>query len=105
MELLPKELETQLPKLYATEDIKVENKTIYIKYFTPDSNWSWYVAEYDKESKIFFGFVDGLYPEWGYFSLIELKEVKGPLGLKIERDLNFKPTRFKNIKELLWKNL
>lgn len=101
MELLPKKLAEQLPSLYSTENIKIDDKTIYIKYFTPDSNWTWYVTEYDKKNKIFFGFVDGLYPEWGYFSLIELKEVKGPLGLRVERDLQFKPTQFKNIKELL----
>ena len=56
--------------------------------------------EWDKEEKIFFGFVKGHYEEWGYFSLEELQEVRGPLGLKIERDLHFKPTKFKEIQEL-----
>lgn len=97
MELLPKELEKQLPSLYSSENVKTTNKILYIKYFTPDSNWTWYVAEYDKESKTFFGYVEGVYTEWGYFALLELEETKGPLGLNIERDLNFKPTKFKNI--------
>lgn len=45
----------------------------------------------------FFGLVDGFEKELGYFSLSELESVKGPLGLKIERDLYFKPTTLKKI--------
>jgi hypothetical protein len=33
--------------------------------------------------------VVGLEIELGYFSLSELKSVKGPLGLPIERDLHY----------------
>jgi hypothetical protein len=35
--------------------------------------------------------VDGLVKELGYFSLSELEEVRGPLGLPIERDLYWQP--------------
>ena len=35
----------------------------------------------------FFGLVDGLEAELGYFWLSELTGVRGPLGLPIERDL------------------
>ena len=100
MTLLPKELEKTLPPLYATEKIATAEKIKKIKFFTPDSSWSLYVVEWDKEEKIFFGFVKGHYGEFGYFSLKELEEVRGPLGLKIERDLHFKPTKFKEIQEL-----
>jgi hypothetical protein len=34
----------------------------------------------------------------GYFSLSDLASVKGPLGLGIERDLHFKPTRLSEIR-------
>jgi hypothetical protein len=100
MTLLPKEIEEKLPPLYATEKIATKDKIVKIKFFTPNSSWTWHVVEYDKEDKIFFGYVDGLYPEWGYFSLVELEEVTGPLGLKIERDLHFKEKQFGKIKEL-----
>jgi hypothetical protein len=100
MTLLPKEIEEKLPPLYATEKIATKDKIVKIKFFTPDSSWSWYVVEYDKKEKIFFGFVKGHYEEWGYFSLKELEEVRGPLGLKIERDLYFKEQAFNDIKEL-----
>lgn len=38
-----------------------------------------------------FGLVVGLEKEFGYFLLSELESVKGPLGLKIERDRYWKP--------------
>ncbi|WP_122893898.1 DUF2958 domain-containing protein [Arcobacter peruensis] len=100
MQLLTKGLEDKIPNLYETENIKVDEKIVYVKYFTPDANWTWYVTEYSKTEKIFFGYVNGNYPEWGYFALEELEQVTGPLGLKIERDLHFEPTKFKDIKEL-----
>src|SRR5438093_708984 len=43
MELLPAELRAVLPRLYAQE--KIEDPVIHAKFFTPDSNWSWYVTE------------------------------------------------------------
>ncbi|PIE84983.1 hypothetical protein CSA08_04355 [Candidatus Gracilibacteria bacterium] len=100
MELLPKDLEEKIPKLYETQNIPSNDKIVYVKYFTPDTNRTWYGVEYSKEDKLFFGYVKGLYPEWGYFSLIELSEIKSPLGLTVERDIHFKPTKFKDIKEL-----
>jgi len=39
----------------------------------------------------FFGLVDGLEAELGYFWLSELESVRGPLGLPIERDLYWQP--------------
>ena len=39
----------------------------------------------------FFGLVYGHEREFGYFLLSELEEVRGPMGLPIERDLHFKP--------------
>ena len=59
-----------------------------VKFFTPDSNWTWYATDFDGED-IFFGLVIGLEIELGYFSLAELESVRGPYGLPIERDLHF----------------
>ncbi len=100
MRLLTDEQAENLPQLYSTENIPTKDKTVKIKFFTPDSNWSWYVVEYDKYEKVFFGFVNGHYPEWGYFSLEELEQTKGPLGLHIERDIHFKEQPFGQIKEI-----
>ena len=92
MQLLTKELMGSIPKLYETEDIVLEDKTIHAKFFTPWSNWTWYVIEFDGENQCF-GFIKGLDAEFGYFSLRELESVEGPFGLKVERDIHFQPTK------------
>ncbi len=42
--------------------------------------------------------------ELGYFSLHELKTVRGKLGLPVERDLWFKPTKLSDIKRMYREN-
>ena len=94
MELLTEELRKTLPPLYGQERNK--DPTVYIKFFTPDSCWTWYATEGSgqEDDFLFFGYVIGLEEEWGYFLLSELKSARGPLGLKIERDILFKPVPF-----------
>lgn len=96
--MLTKAIAKKLPKMYSTEHINAPDKKIIVKYFTPWTSWTWYAAEYDPEERRFFGYVDnGRDGEWGYFSLDELESVKGPWGLKIERDYHFGPTKFSEI--------
>src|SRR5207244_6970414 len=97
MELLPNELRQRLPPLYSQEG--VADPTIIIRFFTPDSSWTWYVTEGSPEEDdfIFFGYVVGLEKEWGYFALSELTAARGRLGLPIERDLYFDPAPFSQI--------
>ncbi len=95
MELVNEEIKNMLSKLYE-QDGKGLNAVVYVKYFTPDSNWTWYAVEFDRND-ILFGLVDGFVKELGYFSLSELESIKGPLGLKVERDLYFNPTTLKEL--------
>lgn len=88
--LLPDEIAKTLPPLYANEKEGM-NALARVKFFTPDSSWTWYATEFDGED-IFFGLVIGFERELGYFSLSELESVRGPLDLPIERDLYFQPT-------------
>jgi hypothetical protein len=94
MKLLTEELRRSLPALYAQE--KNSDPIVHIKFFTPDSSWTWYATEGSPEGDdfIFFGYVIGFEREWGYFLLSELTESRGPMGLPIERDLYFKPVPF-----------
>ena len=89
MKLLTADLRTQLPQLYSQEEVE-EPKAI-AKFFTPDSNWTWYASEFDGVDT-FFGLVDGFEKELGYFSLKELESLRGAFGLPVERDLWFEPT-------------
>lgn len=88
MQLLTDELRQTLPPLYSQEH--EPDPLVRVKYFTPDSSWTWYVLEYDGDD-LFFGLVDGQEEELGYFTLHELQTAHGPFGLAIERDLYFEP--------------
>ena len=96
MKLLTKEIRRRLPPLYATENTRLEEKIAQVKFFAPDSGWTWYAVEFDGKD-LFFGYVIGLEKEWGYFSLAELQSVRGHLGRAVERDLYFKPTPVKEL--------
>ncbi len=98
MELLPEEVRKQLPPLYSQE--YEQDPMVYVKFFHPNSYWTWYATEFDPQQGIFFGWVYGDFPELGYFSLAELEEVKDPLGMGIERDLHFTPMRLSEVKKL-----
>ena len=66
-----------------------------VKLFTPDGNATWLLTEIDpRNEEIAFGLADlGLdTPELGYVSLKELAQVRGKLGLPVERDRYFRAT-------------
>ena len=95
MSLIPQHIINKIPNLYETE----EEKICYVKLFLPSSNWTWYIIELDRaDLNTCYGFVDGLERELGYFSLDELESVRGLFGLKVERDLSFKPTKLSKVK-------
>jgi len=96
MKLLTKAIKNKLPKLNSQENIK--DPKVQVKFFCPWNQWTWYGIEFDGED-LFFGYVIGFENELGYFSLNELKSIKGYMGLGIERDLYFKETSLSEIKE------
>jgi DUF2958 family protein len=92
MKSLTKAIEAKLEKfpLYSHDGCK--RPDVIVKFFTPDSNWTWYVTEGNKTETgdwEFFGLVEGFESELGYFTLSDLQSAKGPLGLSIERDKYF----------------
>jgi hypothetical protein len=95
MKLLTKTIKKEVPKLYSQGE-KGDEAVAYVKFFTPWSSWTWYATEFD-DVDTFFGLVDGFEKELGYFSLSELESIRGPFGLKVERDLYFNPIRLKDV--------
>ena len=96
MSLIAKDIVNKIPNLYETEN--QEEKICYVKLFLPNSNWTWYIIEIDKQdNNTCFGFVDGFEKELGYFSLKELANIRDSLGVKVERDISFKPTKLETI--------
>ena len=97
MMLLTAKNKQDLPPLYSLEETKLEDKICQVKFFHPFCSWTWYAVEFDPKEGLFFGWVDGSFPEWGYFSLDEMKSVK-TMGLGMERDRHFTPKPMKEIK-------
>ena len=97
MDLLPDDVRDGLPALYSQEHTR--NPVVHLKFFTPDSSWTWLVTEgqSDGDDFRFFGYVIGLESEWGYFLLSQLATLRGPLGLPVERDLHFSPRPFNEV--------
>jgi len=93
--LLPEKVRRQLPPLRSQED-KGGQAVACVKFFTPDSDWTWWATEFDGEDT-FFGLVEGFVKELGYFSLSELEGARGPLGLQVERDLYWQPRKLRDI--------
>lgn len=74
---------------------------IVAKYFHPWSSWTWYATEWDEENQMWFGFVDGTFGEWGYFSKAEFDSIAKSSSanfLPIERDTSFRECRFRDIR-------
>src|ERR1700688_4733356 len=61
-----------------------------VKLFTPDAQCTWLLTEFGLDD-IAFGLCDlGMgSPELGFVSMHELRDLRRPLGLHVERDLHF----------------
>jgi len=96
-ELLPQELLKQIPALYSSEDVPLDEKIIKVKYFLASFTWLVVECEVRDDGDVeFFGYVinhaDPQCSEWGYFTLEQLMEVK--LFGGVERDLYFEEYTF-----------
>ena len=98
--LMTKELGDTIPALYANENVPDYDAVLApAKLFSPYSNWTWFITEWDRETGECFGLVQGFETELGYFSLDELAEatVFGAVPA-VERDLYWKPTTLGEIR-------
>ena len=93
----------QLPPLYATDAIPLDEKRAIVKYFTPSGAWTWIGFEYDRATNDMFGAVmsPDTYGRWelGYFNLDQLAQARGAFGPAVERDIFFRPMRFGDLKK------
>ena len=104
MKLLTAEVRKKLPPLQS-QDGEGGKAVAQVKFFMPDGGWSWWAVEGSavKDSQgrevdfHFFGLVQGIVKELGYFSLSELESVRGALGLPVERDLYWHPKTLEEI--------
>lgn len=107
MKMITKKIEKELKKypLYS-QDGKGDEAKVIIKYFTPWTSATWYVLEgeqLDDGDYEFFGICALQEWEYGYFRLSQLEAIRGPWGLKVERDLyteGYTVKQLKNIGEI-----
>ena len=91
--LMTKEIGDTIPALYANEHVEDYGSVLaHIRLFSPYNGWRWFVTEWEAETGLCFGLVQGYETEMGYFSLDELAEatVFGRVPA-VERDLHWKP--------------
>ena len=91
--LMTKELGDMIPAIGATANFEGCNDVVArVKLFSPYSGWRWYVTEWEAETGLCFGLVEGFETEWGHFGLTELAETTVFGGVPaVERDLYWKP--------------
>ncbi|MCQ2103321.1 MAG: DUF2958 domain-containing protein [Fibrobacter sp.] len=88
MQLLTEEIEkkAKMFPLYS-QDGKKGDAIVIARYFTPWSNYVWYVLEIEDETA--FGYIVGPEPEFGYFNIIDLQNMKQEVsvfGKPVEMD-------------------
>lgn len=95
-QLIPSNLRRALPGLYSTEHD--DDPMVRTKLFTPWSNWTWYVTEFDGDD-VLFGLVDGHEVELGYFAVSDLEALEGPGGVRVECDQHFTPRPLSQVRK------
>ena len=84
---LTKKQEALIPRLYSTENISLEDKKVYAKFFLGE--FTWYILEFDGKDTMFGLVVSSMTPrgEFGYISYNELKSIKSGF-VQVDREIH-----------------
>ena len=99
--LMTKELGEKIPPLRANDNVDDYDDVVAVaKLFSPYTGWRWYVTEWDPETGLCFGLVEGFEVELGYFDLTELAEAIVLRNVPaVERDLYWEPKTIGEIRK------
>ena len=81
--------DTQRDRLLANGRDRDQDHIPVVKFFNPFGAGVWLATELDEDGDIMFGLADIGYPELGSWSFEELRSIRLPFGMGIERDLLF----------------
>lgn len=84
--LLNREILDRFKEVGSQDETPLKEKRVIVKYFLPDANWTFYVLEYNEKYQEFFGYVTFLENEFGYVTMQQVLDMRGKLGLRVERD-------------------
>lgn len=95
---------SELPELYATEEVPIPEKVIHLHYFIGQGT-HWFIAELDRKTGTAFGYAvlngDMQNAEWGYTNLFEAEQAffdRFSVDARvILRDTDWVPRPFKDI--------
>lgn len=95
MKLLTKENEIKMRRNWDESQEKCCDHAPVVKLFYPGGAATWLLSELSDDGDTAFGLCDIGHgeAELGYVSIGELAEFRGRLGLQIERDLYFHPSK------------
>lgn len=88
-----------LPAFEALRETGASDLVCRVKWFCPWSDWTWYVYAYDPATDCAGALVVGFEIEAGDVYVPELEKLRGPGGLRIERDLYFTPAPLPELRE------
>ena len=93
MKIITKEIEEAFEKQGYTGDKSADEIKVVMKLFNPCGAGTWYIyGKIDDDIYMCFANLgDPTFAECGSVSLSELMSLRLPFGLKIERDMYFKP--------------
>jgi len=100
MKLLTEEIKHRLPRLYSQENAGAA-AIVVVKFFCPWTSATWYITEGEERDGdvLLFGLCCIHEDELGYVSLNEMRAIRGPGGLTIERDLHWRPTTLAEVRK------
>lgn len=85
----------KLANIEIDEDTPLEDRVIYMHFFM--DGCSWYMAEYDPESRRFFGYMipGNKYHKarWDYFGFAKLCRMRGKIHCRVIRNTDWVPRR------------
>lgn len=91
MLLMTDELEKTFENyLIGSQEGKMEEADVVVKYFNPTGVGTWLITEGEKQDDgdwLLYGYCHLFEWEWGYVMLSELESVRLPFGLGIEREI------------------
>lgn len=73
-----------------TENEKMQDKTLYARYYEIGSGWAWYITDENKNTNMAFGYVVCSFG--GKWDSFDLEKIKQKFNLK--QDENFEQIRF-----------
>ena len=104
MKLLTQANLKALPAERTTEGKPEDQQIAVVKLFTPDADWTWFLLETWEEGgeRMFYVYEAAMGGcGYTYTNLSTLERLRGPLGLRVERDRYFDPTPMTDVKKEL----